>query len=307
MRLLLVAFFVLTLCHIGCAAKPVAPVHIIDTHIHLYDTARPQGVPWPPKGDQDLYKPHLPADFVKVAKANGVTATVIVEASDWVEDNQWLLDATKDEPHFIAFVGNLIPSTEDFAKNLERFAADKRFVGIRGRTNNKAIKLTDERYIADLGKLAEKNLSLDLLAHAASLEDITSIAARLPKLRIVINHLVGARVDGKEPDAKWVAQVKALAANKNVYCKVSGLSQQSVTKPAPMELDFYRPTLDVLYDAFGEDRLIFASNWPVTAKGGDYAGELRMTLEYFAAKGQAVTDKVFWQNASEVYRLGLKK
>lgn len=306
MRFLLAFLLILMTCHTGCATKSVAPTRIIDTHIHIYDTSRPQGVPWPYKKDEALYHPHLPADFEKVAKANGVTATVIVEASDWVEDNQWLLDLTKDDAHFIAIVGNLLPGSDDFAKNLDRFAKDKRFVGIRARTN-KTVKITDDRYIADLAKLADKNLTLDMLAHAATLEDLAFIAEKVPNLRIVINHLAGAKVDGREPDAKWVAQIKALASHKNVYCKISGLSQQSTTKPAPMDLEFYRPTLDLLWAQFGEDRLMFASNWPVTKMGGDYAGELRMTLEYFAAKGQAATDKAFWQNADRVYRLGLKR
>lgn len=307
LRLAALALFVLAISSMGCAAKPIAPARIIDTHIHIYDTSRPQGVPWPYKKDVALYEPHLLADFEKVAKANGVTATVIVEASDWVEDNQWLLDLTKNDTHFIGIVGNLLPSTDDFAANLDRFAKDRRFVGIRARTNKPGFKMTDEKYLADLAKLADKNLSLDMLVHGGTLEDLAIVAAKVPNLRIVVNHLAGAKVDGEEPDAKWVAQIKALAVHKNVHCKISGLSQQSTTKPAPMDVNFYRPTLDVLWEAFGEDRLIFASNWPVTKMGGDYAGELRMTREYFAEKGQAATDNVFWENADRVYRLGLKK
>ena len=70
-------------------AEDFSDVPVIDTHIHLYDTARK--LPWPPKDDQVLYRPVLPKHFDEVAEENGITATVIVEASEWLPDNQWVL------------------------------------------------------------------------------------------------------------------------------------------------------------------------------------------------------------------------
>ena len=78
-----------------CTTAPQGPtgnIPVIDTHIHLYDTTRDGGVPWPPPSDQVLYRPTLPKHFDKVTSVNGVKATVIVEASDIVVDNQWVLD-----------------------------------------------------------------------------------------------------------------------------------------------------------------------------------------------------------------------
>src|SRR2546422_9274246 len=68
------------------------PSRIIDTHTHFYDPTRPQGVPWPPKSETMLYRPVLPEEFVSKAKPLGVTGTIKVEASAWLEDNQWVLD-----------------------------------------------------------------------------------------------------------------------------------------------------------------------------------------------------------------------
>lgn len=307
MRVLLL---LLAFCLSACNSTPTptedaSSLRIVDTHIHIYDTARPQGVPWPPATDKEIYSPHLPADFAAVARRNHVSAVVIVEASHLLEDNQWLLDVTKDQPLFVAVVGNLTPGDADFEANLERFSKDKRFVGIRPRGVEK-VDLTEEHRIADLRKLAAKGLSLDLLTFRASLSQIDVIARKVPDLKIVINHLASARVDGSAPDAKWAMELAAVALHKNVYCKISGLSQQSVKKPAPMELSYYQPTLDLIWQAFGEDRLIFASNWPVTKMGGDYEGELRMTKEFIEPKGKAATEKLFWKNANKVYGLGLK-
>ena len=77
-------------------APPSAP--IIDTHTHFYDPTRPQGVPWPPPAERTLYRRVLPPEFVAVSQPHGVTATVVVEASPWLEDNQWVLDLATDNP-----------------------------------------------------------------------------------------------------------------------------------------------------------------------------------------------------------------
>src|SRR5438552_3423504 len=86
----------------GLRAALAQPVEIrsgiIDTHTHFYDPARPQGVPWPTKSDTLLYRTVLPHHFQALTQRLGVTGTVVVEASPWLEDNQWILDLAKDYP-----------------------------------------------------------------------------------------------------------------------------------------------------------------------------------------------------------------
>ena len=119
----------------GCVAeKPTRetdPIPVIDTHIHLYDTNRSEGVPWPPTSDKVLYRPVLSQHFDAICEANDVTATVIVEASDRVEDNQWVLDIAKDDPFILGLVGRLEPNDQHFERDLNRFSADPIFQGIR--------------------------------------------------------------------------------------------------------------------------------------------------------------------------------
>ena len=78
----------------------IEPMEIIDCHTHFYDPKRPQGVPWPDKGSS-LYRTVLPKDLRQLEQYKPVTGTVIVEASEWVEDNQWLLDLAKNEPFIV--------------------------------------------------------------------------------------------------------------------------------------------------------------------------------------------------------------
>ena len=292
------------LCGATLQAEDFSDVPIIDTHIHLYDTTRPEGLPWPPESDQVLFRPVLPKDFDAVAKKNGLTATVIVEASEWLTDNQWVLDLVKHDPHrYIGLVGSLEIGTPDFARNLKKLSQDRRYVGIRMRERPGGADFFTPAVWRDLELLAEMDQTLDVLMFQFSLEDVAMVAARIPKLKILINHVAGAEIEGTPPDEKWVADVNRAAALPNVFCKISGLFQQSHRSPSPKGLAFYKGTLDVLWQAFGEDRLIYGSNWPVSMKGGDYASYKAIVMEFIAPKGRPAVEKLLYKNALSFYGL----
>ncbi|MFM8805396.1 MAG: amidohydrolase family protein, partial [Planctomycetia bacterium] len=112
------------------AAPPVPLPPAIDTHTHFYDPTRPEGVPWPGKGGP-LYRRVLPSDWLEPARPVGITETVVIEASPWVEDNQWLLDVARDHPCLIGVVGRLPIGEDGCTKLIDRFAAAPKFRGVR--------------------------------------------------------------------------------------------------------------------------------------------------------------------------------
>ena len=292
--------------------RPLPKVkHMIDTHIHLYDTTREKGVPWPPKEDKVLYKPHLPAEFKKASEPTGLTGVVIVEASHRIEDNQWVLDLVKDDKYFVALVGNIDPYRKDFTKQLKKLKKDPRLIGVRARNggDQKQINYTDGKVIKSFRILAKHDLSLDILANGGGVEvvkKIDKLAQTVPELRIIVDHVLGYDFDGKSANPEWVKAVEKLSKNKNVWCKISGLYQRSIPQPAPHEIDHYRDVLDVLWKNLGKNRLIFGSNWPCTKNSGDYESFVKLVNEYFSAKGQEASERYFWQNAAEAYQLKLK-
>jgi L-fuconolactonase len=97
------------------------PSRIIDTHTHFYDR-RLQGVPWPSKSDSVLYRRTLPQELRKVVQGLRVTGTVVVKASPWLADNQWLLDLAKENPLIVGVVGRLEADGPMFKSHLQRFA-----------------------------------------------------------------------------------------------------------------------------------------------------------------------------------------
>ena len=274
---------------------------IIDTHTHFYDPTRPQGVPWPSPKEKLLYRPVLPEHYKALAVPEGVTGTVVVEASPWVEDNQWILDLAEKDPFIVGHVGNLRLGAEGFKANLERFAANPLFRGIR--VGGSVIGgLLRAGQLDDLEMLAARDLELDLLLGPADLPATRKLAERLPELRLVLNHIAGVRIDGRAPDSAWVEGIQGAAAHSNIFCKVSALVEMTGQRPAPTNLDYYIPTLDVLWRAFGEDRLIYGSNWPVCEPFASYATVQRLVREYFGGKGPEASEKYFWKNAQAAYR-----
>ena len=233
---------------------------IIDTHTHFYDPTRPEGVPWPNPNDEVLYRRVMPEDYKALAVREGVTGTVVVEASKWLADNQWILDLAAEEPFIVGFVGHLEPTT-DFEDNLNRFSENPLFRGIRlGSGHLRAIG--DPTFLASIEKLAAKALTLDLLINPEALSILPTLVEHTPEMRIVINHIAGARISEAPPDSGWVSAIREVARYPNIYCKVSGLAEHTGQIPAPTDVAYYAPTVDVLWDAFGEDRLIYGSNWP---------------------------------------------
>lgn len=274
---------------------------IIDTHTHFYDPERSQGVPWPDPDDNLLYRRVLPEDYKALAVPKGITGTVVVEASTWVEDNGWILDLAEKESFIVGFVGNLNPEGEDFKDNLTRFTSNPLFRGIRVRGMD-IQNLNRGEVSSNLKLLAENDLEVDLLVDFEDLDGVTLLAGEIPDLRIAINHIAHVPIDGEAPDPSWMGGMKKAAHYPNVYCKVSGLVERAQQNPAPEDPEYYFPTLDVLWEAFGEDRLFYGSNWPVCEKAGDYATVQHIVKEYFKSKGEEATEKYFWKNSKVVYK-----
>jgi L-fuconolactonase len=276
---------------------------VIDAHTHFYDPTRPEGVPWPPHEDKLLYRTVLPKDYRALPVPRPVTGTVVVEASPWIEDNQWVLDLAANDPFIVGLVGNLPVGAKQFAGHLKRFAANKLFRGIRIRDRKLEATLDDPTFVADLRLLTDHDLSLDLVGGREILPYADRLAKEVPSLRIIINHLAGLVVDGKAPPAEWVQQMKALVRRPNVYCKLSGLVEGTGRSDgsAPRDVEFYRPVLDAMREMFGPERLIYASNWPVSERFAPLATVQGVVGDYFRSHGRRAEEMVFSQSAKAAY------
>lgn len=301
------AFLSTAACAALNAQSARAAIPVIDTHIHLFDTARPQGVPWPPKDNKTLYQPALPPRYRKLSAEHGIVGAIKVEASPWLEDNQWVLDLAAKEKLIVGVVGNIEPGKPGFAENLERFRQNPLFLGIRyGNlwgsdlaqtiTSNKAV-------IADLKRLAQTGLSLDTANPNPSLvAAILRVSDDVPDLRIVIDHLPQLTVPA-EPGARRVYETHLAALHKRpqVFVKISQIYRK-VNNDVPRDLGLYKANLDSIFETFGEDRVLFGSDWPNSDNWRPYSDIFAMAREYIMTKGEAAAEKYFWKNSVKAYR-----
>jgi predicted TIM-barrel fold metal-dependent hydrolase len=281
-------------------AKAAPP--IVDTHTHFFDPTRPEGVPWPSK-QSELYRKVLPADFLAVAAPHGVNATIVVEASSWLEDNQWLLDLAERETSILGIIGRLTPGEERFAGDLARFTKNGLFRGFRVSAAQVKQGLNQPAFMADLGRMADRGLTLDVNGSPEMLPDVERLSKGLPNLRIVVEHVANVEIDGKAPPADWLRGMEAVAKHDHASCKVSALVEGAGRggRTAPADVEFYRPLLDALWSAFGPDRLMYGSNWPVSARAADYGTVFRIASAYFREKGKPESEKFLGGNALKIY------
>ena len=278
-------------------------LEIIDCHTHFYDPTRPEGIPWPSPGSS-LYRTVLPKHLRELKQYRRITGTVIVEASPLVEDNAWLLDLAKEDPFVVGIVGNLMPGKDEFAGHLDRFAMNHLFRGIR--VSSKTVTdLLNSSSLDDLKKMIDHDLSLDVNGGPDTPGIVAKLAEKLPALRIVQNHIGNVRITADPPPADWKAGIEAAAKHANVFCKISALVEGASRdgQKAPAEMSFYKPYIDVVWNAFGDDRVIYGSNWPVSENAADYETLQRIVMEYAAEHGDEATAKFCSKNAARAYKL----
>jgi predicted TIM-barrel fold metal-dependent hydrolase len=287
---------------LAAAVDTEVATRVVDTHTHFYDPTRPQGVPWPTQGTR-LYRPVLPADWLAQAEPHGIRQTVVVEASKWVEDNQWILDLAAQEKSIVGFVGHLDPADTAFDAYLRRFAANPLFRGVRW--SGAALMKSELQSMVLVGakSLADHGLELDVNGPPEALLAVADLALAVPDLRLVINHL-GSSGDPQSLKPAWREGIRVVAKCPNVWMKVSALVEQvkGAEGAAPTDVSYYLPILDYLWQNFGSDRLIYGSNWPVSDRGATYNTVFGLVRDYFSGKGKEACEKYFWQNSRDAYR-----
>jgi len=283
-----------------------ASIPIIDCHIHLFDPTRPQGVPWPDKKDTVLYKPAYMDRYRKVTAGLGVVGAIEVEASPWFDDNQWVLDLAAKDKMLVGTIGDMEPEKPAFRKQLDTLHKNPLFRGIRyGNLWDRdfTAMLNKPEFIAGLKALADADLVMDSANPTPKLiEDLLHLTDKVPTLRIVLDHL--PRLE-KPADAgarkAYEANLHEFGKRKQVFGKVSGVVKK-VNGKAPEDLPAYKETMDEMWEVFGENRLVYGSDWPNSDLYAEYPVELRIVTKYFAAKGQAASEKYFWKNSLAAYK-----
>jgi L-fuconolactonase len=284
-----------------------SPIPIIDTHLHLYDPTRPQGVPYPkvPNPPQAL-----PSQYQEDVTPLGIVGGIKVEASPWVEDNLWVLEVIKDAPIIVGMIGNLNPTNREFREYLDRYHRNKLFLGVRygnvWEGDNLVAAIDNPDFIANMKAVAQTGLTLEVANPRFDLIEATlRLTDRVPELRVVLGHLQALPLP-TAPDLlkSYSANLRELRARK-AYAKVSGLPRPA-SGQWPPDSATYRPMLDFIWDIFGEDYIVFAAGWSRVPQQPSPIERMKTNLNIFHAylrtKGRPAAEKFFWKNSVPAFR-----
>jgi L-fuconolactonase len=272
----------------------------IDSHQHFWNYS-PAQYPWI-KPEWPIRRSFLPEDLAVELKAFQFDGCVAVQARQSLEESAWLLELAGRSPFIKGVVGWVDLRAPDVARQLGGFAAHPKFVGVRHVVQDEP----DPNYMLDgsfqrgISQLREFDLTYDLLIFPKQLPAATELAAAHPHQPFVLDHIAKPPIATGALDP-WRSEISKLAALPNVWCKVSGLVTEA-DWPAWQPADF-RPYLDVVFEAFGADRVMFGSDWPVALLAGTYQRVVELARGYVRPLGAELEAKFFGGNAASFYNL----
>src|SRR5436190_16060491 len=188
---------------------------IVDSHQHFWQVGR-FDYPWMTAEVEVLCQDYLPPKLEPILRAHGVEKTVLVQASNSLRETRWLLDLADQNDFIGGVVGWVDLTVPDCEDQLAEFTAHPRFKGVRHLVESEPADdwLAQPAVITNLGKLARRDVTFDLLVHTRHLRFATSLAERCPDLRLVLDHLAKPPIARGEID-EWSGGLKKLAAHEN--------------------------------------------------------------------------------------------
>jgi L-fuconolactonase len=278
---------------------------VIDAHQHFWD---PRSADYPWMADPEMApirRPFGPADLAPLLAANGIDATIVVQCrSDEAETEEFLATAAATD-FVIGVVGWIDLEHPDVGAHLDRLLQRPdggRLVGIRHQVHDEADPGWLSRLAVRRGLAAvfERGLTYDLLVRSRELPAATAVARDFPAGRFVLDHAAKPPI-ATGFDQTWADRLAALAGCANVWCKISGLATEA--RWNDWDAERLRPSIDHAWRCFGEDRLIYGSDWPVCLLAGDYARIKAAAETCLGSHGQATLDKARGTNAIAAYKL----
>lgn len=271
----------------------------IDSHQHFwkYD---PVEYPWIDARMDVLKCDHLPMNLAVAQAPLGFEGSIAVQARQTLEETRWLLDLADKEERIKGVVGWVDLRSEQIDNELAEFCGHPKFVGVRHVVQNEL----DERFILQpdflrgIGKLKEYGLTYDILIYPTQLSAALEFVPQFQDQPFVLDHIAKPYIkDGTiEP---WATQITKLAKFPNVHCKISGMVTEADWDN--WESQNFHPYLDVVLNAFGPDRLMIGSDWPVCRLAGEYQPVMQLSIDWLRVHAPEHLDDILGNNCLAFY------
>jgi L-fuconolactonase len=273
----------------------------IDSHQHFwkYDARRDA---WITEAMGVLKRDFLPQDLDKELDSNGIDAPIAVQASQSEDETRFLLDLAERNQRIAGVVGWVDLLSPAVRERLHYFSQFKKLCGFRhiaqDEPDDRFLIRTD--FLHGISHLQEFGFTYDILINPRQLPAALELVTKFPDQRFVVDHLAKPNIKAQERSV-WAAHMRSIAHNQNVYCKLSGLvTEADWQRWTPADFTFY---LDTVFEAFGPDRLMFGSDWPVCLLAASYQQVKQVIENYVDHNAPEEKDKIFGANAIRFYGL----
>ncbi|PIB29512.1 amidohydrolase [Maribacter sp. 4U21] len=273
---------------------------IIDTHQHFwkYDPARDA---WIDDSMKRLQKDFLPKDLKPILDINGVEGCVTVQAHQSENENDFLLECARQSPFVKGVVGWVDLCAENCKERLEYFSRNKVFKGVRHIVQaEKEGFMMQKKFQNGISQLAQYGLVYDILIHPKQIKEAIRLVREFPDQGFVIDHLAKPLIRTQEIDT-WKNDITALATLPNVYCKLSGMVTEADMKS--WNTTDFEPYMKVVLSAFGPERILYGSDWPVCLLAAEYEEVLEIVRTYIEELSEDEQKAIFSGNAIKLYNL----
>jgi len=273
---------------------------IIDSHVHFWKFDKKRDS-WITDKMKILRQDYLPSHLISTLRRNGVDACVAVQAAQLEVETHFLVELAKTHPEIRGVVGWIDLRNERIEDRLDYFSQYSIIKGWRHIVQAEADDfLLDENFIRGIKAISARQYCYDILIYPQQLKKAVSFVSKLSNQRFVIDHCAKPDIGSKKID-EWKPLIFEIAQHPGVFCKLSGLFTEAKWKEWSAG-DFY-PYLDVVFEAFGTDRLMFGSDWPVLLLSGIYVQWKSLLEKYMENFTEEDRLKVFGMNAMNFYNL----
>jgi L-fuconolactonase len=284
----------------------------IDAHQHFWHY-QPARDTWIGDNMPVLKRDYLPEDLLPELRANGIDGTIAVQADQSEAETLFLLEQAERNPVVAGVVGWVDLCAPGARERLRYFSKFPKLRGVRHVAQSEPDDrfLVRDDFVRGVAMLGEFGWTYDILIYARQLPAAVELVEKLPDQAFVLDHIAKPNMAKPKPDGKspefdqWATGIRALARNPCVYCKLSGLITEADWRA--WRADDFKPYLDIVFDAFGADRLMFGSDWPVCLLAGTYAQVKGLIKDYACGFAGNEREKIFGENAVRFYGLAVER
>ena len=272
----------------------------IDSHQHFwkFDPIRDA---WIDASMEKIARDFLPEDLKPLLDQSKIDGCVAVQADQSETETEFLLDLAGRYDFVKGVVGWVDLRSPQLSERLEHYCNNSFFKGVRHIVQaEKDGFMLQESFLKGIQQLKDFNLTFDILIFPHQLEEAVALVKKNPEQAFVLDHIAKPYIKDKKID-QWAKHINQLAAHQNVYCKLSGLLTEADWNHWQEE-DF-TAYLTVIMEAFGTDRMMYGSDWPVCLLAGSYPHVVRIVENFISSLSTDDQKKIMGQNAHHFYNL----